>query len=219
MKIPLTCIALCAVGILPQITATQVNIRNFNQTGLCLAVKPSAMFVRKCANQTTDPATAAQQLFNYDALSGKMEYGKAGSGQCLRVVVYEHQGGGLAEACGCYVIVADCATRKNDDDDSWSFEEKWSYDNTKGRLFCKTRNGKSAALDSQINDRDDPSAATESLIPVTAFPQDDLEKSPETGWQRQQRPWPLLLAGTNTKQLTLTPGPNRPGSSCHRAPL
>jgi hypothetical protein len=23
---------------------------------------------------------------------------------------------------------------------------------------------------------------------------------------------------TNTKQLTLTPGPNRPGSSCHRAP-
>jgi hypothetical protein len=38
------------------------------------------------------------------------------------------------------------------------------------------------------------------------------------GWQRQQRSWPLLLAGTNTKQLTLTPGPNIPGSSCHRAP-
>jgi hypothetical protein len=38
-------------------------------------------------------------------------------------------------------------------------------------------------------------------------------------WQRQQRPWPLLLAGTNTRQLTLTPGHNRPGSSCHRAPL
>jgi hypothetical protein len=38
---------------------------------------------------------------------------------------------------------------------------------------------------------------------------------------RQQRSWPLLLAGTgtNTKQLILTPEPNRPGSSCHRAPL
>jgi hypothetical protein len=39
------------------------------------------------------------------------------------------------------------------------------------------------------------------------------------GWQRQQRPWPLLLAGTNTRHPTLMPEPNRPGSSCHRAPL
>jgi hypothetical protein len=43
--------------------------------------------------------------------------------------------------------------------------------------------------------------------------------TPRCWLARQQRPWPLLLAGTNTKQLALTPEPNRPGSSCHRAPL